>query len=62
MKLSGIQAKMKKRFKITTKVNPKAKAAPNVLNRDFTAMKPNQRWVLISPMLLQQKVGFTLQQ
>lgn len=45
MKKSGIQAKMKKRFKITTKVNPKAKAAPNVLNRDFTAMKPNQRWV-----------------
>jgi transposase InsO family protein len=45
MKLSGIQAKMKKRFKLTTKVNPKAKAAPNVLNRDFTAMKPNQRWV-----------------
>ena len=45
MKLSGIQAKMKKRFKLTTKVNPNSKAAPNVLNRDFTAMKPNQRWV-----------------
>ena len=41
----AIQAKMKKRFKVTTKVNPKAKAAPNVLNCDFTAMKPNQRWV-----------------
>lgn len=45
MKKSGIQAKMKKRFKVTTKVNPKAQAAPNVLNRDFTAMKPNERWV-----------------
>lgn len=45
MRKSGIQAKMKKRFKTTTKVNPKAKVAPNVLNRDFTAMKPNQRWV-----------------
>lgn len=45
MKKSGIQAKMKKRFKVTTKVNPKAQAAANVLNRDFTAIKPNQRWV-----------------
>ena len=31
-KKSGIQAKMKKRLKVTTKINPKAKAAPNVLN------------------------------
>lgn len=45
MKKAGIQAKMKKRFKVTTKVNPKAQTAPNVLNRDFTAMKPNERWV-----------------
>lgn len=45
MKKAVIQAKMKKRFKVTTKANPKAKAAPNVLNRDFTAMEPNQRWV-----------------
>lgn len=45
MKKAGIQAKMKKRFKTTTKVNPKAQAAPNVLNRDFTAMRPNERWV-----------------
>lgn len=45
MKKAGIQAKMKKRFKVTTKVNPKAQAAPNVLNRDFTAMRPNERWV-----------------
>ena len=45
MKKSGIHAKMKKRFKVTTKANPKAQAAPNVLNRDFTAQMPNQRWV-----------------
>jgi putative transposase len=45
MKKAGIQAKMKKRFKVTTKVNPKAQAAPNVLNRNFTAMRPNERWV-----------------
>ncbi len=45
MKKAGLQAKMKKRFKVTTKVNPKAKAAPNLLQQDFTAEQPNQRWV-----------------
>jgi transposase InsO family protein len=45
MQKEGIEAKMKKRFKITTKANPKAKAAPNLLQQDFTAEKPNQRWV-----------------
>ena len=45
MKKASIAAKMKKRFKVTTKANPKAKAAPNLLKQDFTADKPNQRWV-----------------
>jgi putative transposase len=45
MKKAGIEAKMKKRFKVTTKVNPKVKAAPNLLKQDFTADAPNQRWV-----------------
>ena len=45
MKKEGLQAKMKKRFKRTTKSNPKAKAAPNLLQQDFTAEAPNQRWV-----------------
>jgi len=45
MKKSGIAAKMKKRFKVTTKANPKAIPAPNLLQQDFTAEKPNQRWV-----------------
>jgi putative transposase len=45
MKKAGIVAKMKKRFKVTTKVDIKAKAAPNLLKQDFTAQAPNQRWV-----------------
>lgn len=45
MRKAGIEAKMKKRFKVTTKANPKAKAAPNLLKQDFTAEAPNQRWV-----------------
>jgi transposase InsO family protein len=45
MRQAGIMAKMKKKFKITTKANAKAKAAPNLLQQDFTAEQPNQRWV-----------------
>lgn len=45
MKTSGIAAKMKKRFKVTTRANPKALVAPNLLQQDFTAKMPNQRWV-----------------
>jgi len=45
MKKAGIEAKMKKRFKITTKANPKAKVAPNLLQQEFTAQAPNERWV-----------------
>lgn len=45
MKKVGLEAKMKKRFKVTTKAYPKAKAAPNLLNQDFTANAPNRRWV-----------------
>ena len=45
MHQAGIQAKMKKQFKKTTKVNPKAKGAPNLLNQNFAADKPNQLWV-----------------
>jgi putative transposase len=45
MKCVGLAAKMKKRFKITTKASAKAKAAPNLLQQDFTSPSPNQRWV-----------------
>lgn len=45
MKNFGMVAKMKKRFKVTTRANPKAIPAPNLLQQDFTAEKPNQRWV-----------------
>jgi putative transposase len=45
MKKAGIAAKMVKKFKITTKVNAKAVAAPNLLKQDFTAVAPNEKWV-----------------
>jgi len=45
MKKSGIIAKMKKRFKVTTRANPKATVAPNLLAQNFSAQRPNQHWV-----------------
>lgn len=45
MHQAGVVAKMKKRFKVTTRANPDAEPAPNLLQQDFTAEKPNQRWV-----------------
>jgi putative transposase len=45
MRREGIQAKMRKRFKVTTRVNPKAAAAPNLLQQDFRTFKANKRWV-----------------
>jgi putative transposase len=45
MKQAGLQAKMRKRYKLTTQANPAACVAPNLLQQDFTAEVPNQRWV-----------------
>jgi putative transposase len=45
MRQAGIAAKMKRRFKVTTRVNSNDKAAPNLLQQNFTAQKPNQRWM-----------------
>lgn len=45
MRKAGIVAKMSKKFKVTTKVNCRAKSAPNLLEQNFTAAQPNQRWV-----------------
>jgi putative transposase len=44
MKQARIAAKMKKKFKVTTRSNLRAKVAPNLLQQDFTAQHPNQRW------------------
>ena len=44
MRENGIQAKHKRRFRVTTKANPNHPVAPNRLDRAFTAEKPNQKW------------------
>ena len=45
MKQAGITAKMQRLFKRTTRCNAKAPAAPNLLQQDFSAEKPNQKWL-----------------
>lgn len=44
MKQAGLMAKMSRLFKVTTRVNPQAIAAPNLLQQDFTAPAPNEKW------------------
>src|SRR5260221_11590332 len=44
MKNLGIKAKGKKKFKNTTDSRHNLPIAPNLLNRDFKADLPNQKW------------------
>jgi putative transposase len=45
MKQLGLAAKMQSLFKVTTRVNKKQAAAPNLLQQNFTAAAPNLKWV-----------------
>jgi transposase InsO family protein len=45
MREDGIRGKVRRRFKNTTMSDHADPIAPNVLDRDFTAAGPNQRWV-----------------
>lgn len=45
MKENGLIAKARRRFKVTTKADANAVAAPNHLQQDFIANKPNNKWV-----------------
>ena len=44
MKLHGIKARTKRRFKATTNSRHNLPVAPNLLQRDFSPMKPDQVW------------------
>jgi putative transposase len=45
MKKVGIAAKMRRIFKRTTHVDGKRLVAPNLLQQEFTATQPNEKWV-----------------
>ena len=46
MRKAGIRAKTVKRYKVITNSRHDLPVAENLLNRKFTADKPNQKWVL----------------
>ncbi len=45
MRSLGLAARQRRRFRTTTAANPKHAVEPNVLARDFTATRPDERWV-----------------
>ena len=44
MRRIGLYSRIKRRFVVTTDSNHTLKIAENLLNRDFTAKAPNQKW------------------
>lgn len=46
MRQNGISVVRTRKHKVTTDSNHKFNIAPNLLNRDFFAEKPNQKWVV----------------
>lgn len=45
MRENGMTAIIKRRFKVTTKPDPSLEVAPDLLQRDFSAQAPNEKWV-----------------
>lgn len=45
MRLAGVQAKQKKKFKATTNSKHNLPVSPNLLKREFTVLQPNMAWV-----------------
>jgi putative transposase len=45
MRSLGLSARISRRFRITTRANPALRKADNLLDRDFTASRPDERWV-----------------
>ena len=44
MKAAGLKVRCKRKFRSTTQSKHRHPVAPNVLERDFTATAPNQKW------------------
>ncbi len=45
MREEGLQARRRRMFRVTTDSRHSRPVAANLLNRDFTAARPNQKWV-----------------
>lgn len=47
MRANGIKSKVTKKYKATTNSRHNFPVAENILNREFTATKPNEKWVSV---------------
>lgn len=45
MRLHHLRARHKRKYRVTTRVNPKLPVAPNQLAQQFQASAPNEKWV-----------------
>jgi transposase InsO family protein len=45
MRAAGIRSKHRRKFRVTTKSNPRRPIAANLLSREFSVAKPNRVWV-----------------
>ncbi|MFN8482259.1 MAG: IS3 family transposase [Anaerolineae bacterium] len=45
MRLHGLQGRRRRCFKVTTQSKPSHPVAPNVLNQQFDAKRPNEKWL-----------------
>jgi putative transposase len=45
MRQAGLRVKARHPYKVTTRSHPRLPVADNVLDRNFTASQPNQKWV-----------------
>ena len=45
MRSEGLAGVPRKRFRVTTTADERCQASPNLLNREFSAERPNQAWV-----------------
>lgn len=59
MRQNGISVVRTRKYKVTTDSNHKFNIAPNLLDRDFCADKPNQKWAGISVISGRAKDGCT---
>jgi putative transposase len=60
MRAGGLVARVKRRYRSTTMSEHDQPIAPNVLNRQFDASAPNQRWVGDTTELLTSSGKFFL--
>jgi putative transposase len=46
MRAAGLQGALRGRRVVTTKPDPAAVRPPDLVDRDFTAARPNQLWIV----------------